>query len=95
MITAVEGTNFYKGLAHVRPLIGNTLYWASMSGTVPDSEGMYAVNLPLPPSGELFGRRINCAGATNLFLPAATMLKNVRLLLETLKDLAKASFCCH
>jgi len=68
--TAVEGTNFYEALEYVRPLIGNMLYWVWMGGDVPDGEGMYAVNKPLPPSGQLLGRRINCAGATNLFFRA-------------------------
>jgi hypothetical protein len=71
MITAVQGTNFYEALEYVRPRIGNMLYWVWMGCNVPDGEGMYAVNRPLPPDGQLLGRRINCAGATNLFFRAA------------------------
>jgi hypothetical protein len=55
MITAVEGTNFYSGLTYVEPLTGNMLYWVWVGGTVPDGEGMYAVNEPLPPNSHLFG----------------------------------------
>jgi hypothetical protein len=71
MITAVEGINFYSGLTYVEPLIGNMLYWVWVGGTVPDGEGMYAVNEPLPPNSQLFGLGINCAGAINLFFRAA------------------------
>jgi predicted chitinase len=71
LLTAVAGTNFHKGLTYVKPLIGNMLYWVWMGGHVPDGEGMYAVNAPLPPNGALFGRRVNCAGTTNLFFRAA------------------------
>jgi predicted chitinase len=71
LLTAKPGTNFYKGLSYVKPLIGNMLYWVWVGGTVPDGEGMYAVDEQLPPSSQLIGYGINCAGATNLFFRAA------------------------
>ncbi len=68
MITAKEGTNFRKGLDYITPLIGTRRYWVWQSGPVPDGEGMYAVNRPLPPRSAI--GKINCAGVTNLFFRA-------------------------
>jgi predicted chitinase len=68
ILTAVEGTNFYKGLDYIRPIIGHREYWVWTGGTVPSGEGMYAANEPLPPVAQI--GRINCAGVTNLFFRA-------------------------
>lgn len=68
MITAVPGTNFYKALNAVKPIIGHREYWVWSSGPVPSGEGMYATNQPLPAIGNI--GRINCAGFTNLFFRA-------------------------
>jgi len=68
LLTAEEGTNFRKGLDYILPIIGRREYWVWSSGIVPDGEGMYAVNAPLPPVEQI--GRINCAGVTNLFFRA-------------------------
>lgn len=68
MVTAKEGTNFYKGLQYIRPIIGHREYWVWEGGIVPAGEGMYAVNDELPPVAQI--GRINCAGVTNLFFRA-------------------------
>lgn len=68
MITAKAGTNFRKGLDYITPIVGRREYWVWSSGPVPSGEGMYAVNRPLPPVGQI--KSINCAGVTNLFFRA-------------------------
>jgi hypothetical protein len=68
VITAKPGTNFFKGLQYVKPLIGQRKYWVWVSGTVPSGEGMYATNQPLPPASQIAD--CNCAGLTNLFFRA-------------------------
>ena len=67
-LTAKEGTNFRKGLDYVLPIVGLRDYWVWSGGIVPDGEGMYAVNAPLPPVEQI--GNINCAGLTNLFFRA-------------------------
>ena len=68
LLTAKEDTNFRKGLDYVIPIIGQRDYWVWSGGIVPDGEGMYAVNEPLPSVEEIGS--INCAGLTNLFFRA-------------------------
>lgn len=68
ILTAKEGTNFRKGLDYILPIIGLRDYWVWSDGIVPDGEGMYAVNEPLPPVEQI--GNINCAGVTNLFFRA-------------------------
>jgi hypothetical protein len=46
-------------------------YWVWASGHVPEGEGAYAVDRPLPPADQLKGRRIFCAGIPNLIRRAA------------------------
>jgi hypothetical protein len=68
ILKAKEGTNFRKGLDYILPIIGQRDYWVWSGGPVPDGEGMYADNKPLPPVEQI--GNINCAGTTNLFFRA-------------------------
>ncbi len=68
MVTAKEGTNFYKGLEYIRPIVGHRAYWVWSRGAVPPNEGMYAINDELPPVAQV--GKINCAGVTNVFFRA-------------------------
>jgi hypothetical protein len=68
ILTAKKGTNFRKGLDYILPIVGRREYWVWSGGEVPEGEGMYAVNKPLPPVEHI--GRINCAGVTNLFFRA-------------------------
>jgi len=63
----VDGTNFARGFKYVMQLNNHMKYWVWTSGPVPDGEGAYASNRPLPPANQLKGRRIFCAGVPNLF----------------------------
>jgi lysozyme len=67
----VDGTNFARGYKYVMQLNNHMKYWVWSSGPVPDGEGAYAVNKPLPPAEQLRGKRIFCAGVPNLFRRAA------------------------
>jgi len=67
----VDGTNFAEGYKYVMQLIDRMKYWVWSSGPVPDGEGAYAVNRPLPPVDQLKGKKIFCAGVPNLFRRAA------------------------
>jgi hypothetical protein len=67
----IEGTNFAKGFEYTLELNDRMRYWVWVSGNVPDGEGAYAVNRPLPPVNQLKGQRIFCAGVTNLYRRAA------------------------
>ena len=68
ILAAKKGTNFRKGLDYILPIIGRREYWVWSGGVVPEGEGMYAVNKPLPPVEQIGS--INCAGVTNLFFRA-------------------------
>ena len=46
-------------------------YWVWASGHVPEGEGAYAVDRPLPSADQLKGRRVFCAGVPNLIRRAA------------------------
>jgi predicted chitinase len=70
----VDGTNFAKGHKYVMPLVGHMKYWVWVSGGVPEGEGAYAVNKPLPPVSELKGKRIFCAGVPTLYRRAASKI---------------------
>jgi GH25 family lysozyme M1 (1,4-beta-N-acetylmuramidase) len=67
----MDGTNFARGFKYVMQLNNHMKYWVWSSGPVPDGEGAYAVNKPLPPVGQLKGKRMFCAGVPNLFRRAA------------------------
>ncbi len=62
----VDGTNFARGYKYVRHLINNMKYWVWTHGNVPEGEGAYAVDKPLPPVEHLKGKKIFCAGVPNL-----------------------------
>lgn len=67
----IDGTNFARGFKYVMQLNNRMKYWVWSSGPVPDGEGAYAANKPLPPVDQLKGQRIFCAGVPNLFRRAA------------------------
>jgi GH25 family lysozyme M1 (1,4-beta-N-acetylmuramidase) len=67
----IDGTNFAQGYKYVMQLNDRTNYWVWSSGPVPDGEGAYAVNKPLPSVNQLKGKRMFCAGVPNLFRRAA------------------------
>ena len=67
----IDGTFFAEGFKYVMQLNGRMKYWVWSSGPVPDGEGAYAVDKPLPPVDQLMGKRIFCAGVPNLFRRAA------------------------
>jgi hypothetical protein len=67
----VDGTNFARGFKYAMQLNNHMKYWVWTSGSVPDGEGAYASNRPLPPAKQLKGQRIFCAGVPNLFRRAA------------------------
>jgi GH25 family lysozyme M1 (1,4-beta-N-acetylmuramidase) len=67
----VDGTHFALGFKYVMQLNDHMKYWVWTSGPVPDGEGAYASNRPLPPAKQLKGQRIFCAGVPNLFRRAA------------------------
>jgi GH25 family lysozyme M1 (1,4-beta-N-acetylmuramidase) len=67
----IDGTYFAVGFKYVMQLNNRMKYWVWSSGPVPDGEGAYAVDNPLPPVDQLKGRRIFCAGVPNLFRRAA------------------------
>ncbi|HET7272798.1 MAG TPA: hypothetical protein VFI90_17130, partial [Rubrobacter sp.] len=67
----IDGTNFARGFKYVMQLNNHMKYWVWSSGPVPDGEGAYATNKPLPPANQLKGKRIFCAGVPNLFRRAA------------------------
>ncbi len=67
----VDGTNFARGFEYVMQLNNHMKYWVWTHGPVPDGEGAYAANRPLPPAHQLKGNRIFCAGVPNLFRRAA------------------------
>lgn len=67
----VDGTMFAEGYKYVMQLNGRMNYWVWTNGPVPDGEGAYAVDKPLPPAEELRGQKIFCAGVPNLFRRAA------------------------
>jgi GH25 family lysozyme M1 (1,4-beta-N-acetylmuramidase) len=67
----VDGTRFALGFKYVMQLNNHMKYWVWSSGSVPDGEGAYASNRPLPPAKQLKGQRIFCAGVPNLFRRAA------------------------
>lgn len=69
MLTAKEGTNFYRALQHIKPAIGNVPYGWWIGGTVPDGTPAYAVNRPAPSAQELIlDGGINCAAVANVML---------------------------
>jgi GH25 family lysozyme M1 (1,4-beta-N-acetylmuramidase) len=63
----VDGTNFARGFKYVMQLNNHMKYWVWTGGNVPEGEGAYAANKPLPPVYQLKGKRIFCAGVPNLF----------------------------
>jgi GH25 family lysozyme M1 (1,4-beta-N-acetylmuramidase) len=67
----IDGTNFAEGYKYVMQLNNRMKYWVWSSGPVPDGEGAYAANKPLPPVEQLIGKRIFCAGPTNIIRRAA------------------------
>ena len=67
----IDGTNFARGYKYIMHLNDHMKYWVWTSGPVPDGEGAYAVNKPLPSVNHLMGKRIFCAGVGNLFRRAA------------------------
>lgn len=67
----VDGTKFAMGYKYIMQLNDRMKYWVWTSGNVPDGEGAYAANRPLPPAEELKGKRIFCAGVPNIFRRAA------------------------
>src|SRR5215207_9997405 len=67
----IDGTYFAEGFKFVMQLNDRMKYWVWSSGPVPDGEGAYAVDKPLPPVDQLQGKRIFCAGVPNLFRRAA------------------------
>jgi GH25 family lysozyme M1 (1,4-beta-N-acetylmuramidase) len=67
----VDGTRFALGFKYVMQLNNHMKYWVWTHGPVPDGEGAYATNRPLPPAKRLKGQRIFCAGVPNLFRRAA------------------------
>jgi GH25 family lysozyme M1 (1,4-beta-N-acetylmuramidase) len=67
----VDGTNFARGFKYVMQVNNHMKYWVWSSGPVPDGEGAYASNRPLPPAHQLKGKRIFCAGVPNLFRRAS------------------------
>ena len=70
MLTAVEGTRFYRGLQYFRPAIYNTRYVFWHGGTVPDGPPAYAFNMQPPSIWKVQQQGIFCAGIPNLFLRA-------------------------
>ena len=56
----VDGTNFAKGYKYVTRLVDHMKYWVWTDGPVPDGEGAYAVDRPLPSVDDLKGKRIFC-----------------------------------
>jgi predicted chitinase len=50
IVTAKEGTNFYKGLYYIRPIIGHREYWVWSGGIVPAGEGCTRSTTNCPPS---------------------------------------------
>jgi GH25 family lysozyme M1 (1,4-beta-N-acetylmuramidase) len=67
----IDGTNFARGFKYAMQLNNHMKYWVWSHGPVPDGEGAYAANKPLPPVNQLKGKRIFCAGVPNLFRRAA------------------------
>lgn len=67
----VDGTKFAAGYKYVTQLNNRMKYWVWASGHVPEGEGAYAVDRPLPSADQLKGRRIFCAGVPNLIRRAA------------------------
>lgn len=67
----VDGTNFALGYKYMMQLNNRMKYWVWASGDVPDGEGAYAADRPLPPADQLKGKRIFCAGPPNIFRRAA------------------------
>jgi hypothetical protein len=88
ILKAKEGTNFRKGFDYILPIIGQRDYWVWSGGPVPDGEGMYADNKPLPPVEQI--GNINCAGTTNLFFRA--MRKRIPTLGNPLYDGGVAAY---
>jgi GH25 family lysozyme M1 (1,4-beta-N-acetylmuramidase) len=66
-----DGTNFARGFKYVMQLNNRMKYWVWTGGNVPEGEGAYATNKPLPPVNQLKGKKIFCAGVPNLFRRAA------------------------
>ena len=67
----VDGTKFAMGYKYVMKLNNHMKYWVWASGDVPDGEGAFAADRPLPPAEQLKGNRIFCAGVPNIFRRAA------------------------
>jgi GH25 family lysozyme M1 (1,4-beta-N-acetylmuramidase) len=67
----IDGTYFAEGFKYVMQLNNRMKYWVWSSGPVPDGEGAYATNKPLPSVNQLMGKRMFCAGVPNLFRRAA------------------------
>jgi predicted chitinase len=64
-----DGTKFALGYKYVVPHLLNRKYWVWKSGIVPDGEGAYAVNRPLPDRSQI--GRMFCAAVPNVFRRAA------------------------
>jgi len=67
----IDGTYFAEGYKYFMQLNNGMKYWVWASGPVPDGEGAYAVDKPLPTVNQLKGKRIFCAGVPNIFRRAA------------------------
>lgn len=68
MITAKEGTNFYKALTYLQPAVGHARYIWWTSGAVPEGPPAYAANKPAPDIETVEKGGIFCAGVPNLML---------------------------
>jgi hypothetical protein len=63
-----EGTNSYKAVRYMEPLINRMQYGWWHSGIIPDGPPAYAVNKPAPDNDNLKGKKVFCAGVANLML---------------------------
>jgi len=68
MLTAKEGTRFYRALQYIKPAIGRADYRWWTSGIVPDGAPAYAVNAPPPPIETVIRNGLFCAALPNLML---------------------------
>jgi hypothetical protein len=68
VLTAKEGTNFYKALRYIEPAIGLTSYKWWHSGIIPDGPPSYAKNAPAPDIDIIIHNGIFCAGVANVML---------------------------
>ena len=68
MITAREGTRFYRALQYIKPAIGRTAYRWWTSGIVPDGSPAYAINAPPPHIDTVIRNGMFCAAVPNLML---------------------------